>query len=103
MSIFPALLLAAGLFLTGTAASAATIEITIDQMEFQPAVVTAKSGDTIVWHNKEVIDHTVTAKGAFDVEIPAGKAGSMVVKRAGMFDYDCRFHPNMTGRVEVAP
>jgi plastocyanin len=37
------------------------------------------------------------------VVIPAGKSGSTVVKSHGAFDYDCRYHPNMKGRIEVAP
>lgn len=101
MAILPKLCLAAGLSLAGTAAGAATIEVTIDQMEFAPAVVMAKPGDTILWRNKDVMDHTATSDGHFDVVIPAGRTGSIVVKGDGRFKYDCRYHPNMTGRIEV--
>lgn len=101
MAIALKLCLAAGLFLCGTAAGAATIEVTIEKLEFKPAVVTARPGDTIVWRNKDVMDHTATSKGNFDVVIPSGKSGSMVVKGDGRFDYDCRYHPNMRGRIEV--
>jgi len=101
MAITRRLCLAAGLSLTGTAASAATIEVTIEQLAFKPAVATAWPGDTIVWRNKDVMDHTATSKGNFDVVIPSGKSGSTVVKGDGRFDYDCRYHPNMRGRIEV--
>ncbi|MBB3656559.1 plastocyanin [Rhizobium sp. BK650] len=101
MSVLPRLCLAAGLSLMGTAASAATIEVTIEQLTFKPAVVTARPGDTILWRNKDVMDHTATSKGNFDVVIPSGKSGSTVVKNSGSFDYDCRYHPNMKGRIEV--
>lgn len=102
MSILPGLLLAAGLSLAGTAAGAATIEVTIDKLEFKPAVVQARPGDTILWRNRDVMDHTATSEGHFDVEIPAGKSGSVVVKADGRFEYECRYHPNMTGQIEVA-
>ncbi|MBB3392738.1 plastocyanin [Rhizobium sp. BK275] len=95
------LCLAAGLFLYGTAASAATIEVTIEKLEFKPAVVTARPGDTIVWRNEDVMDHTATSKGSFDVVIPSGKSGSMVVKGDGVVGYYCRYHPNMKGRIEL--
>ncbi|MBW9054945.1 cupredoxin domain-containing protein [Rhizobium mesosinicum] len=101
MSVLPKLCLAAGLSLTGTAASAATIEVTIEKLEFRPAMVKARPGDTIVWRNKDVMDHTATSRGNFDVVIPAGKSGSTAVKNSGSFDYDCRYHPNMKGRLEV--
>lgn len=102
MAILPKLCLAAGLSLMGTAASAATIEVTIEQLEFRPAVVKAQPGDTILWLNKDVMDHTATSKGNFDVLIPAGKSGSTVVKGDGTLDYNCRYHPNMKGRIEVS-
>lgn len=101
MAIVLKLCLVAGLSLLGTAASAATIEITIEKLEFKPAVVTAQPGDTILWRNKDVMDHTATSTGNFDVVIPAGKSGSMVVKGDEAADYICRYHPNMRGRIEV--
>jgi plastocyanin len=103
LAILPRLCLAAGLSLCGTAASAATIEVTIEKLEFRPAVIKARPGDTILWRNKDVMDHTATSRGSFDVVIPAGKTGSTVVKGNGVVDYVCRYHPNMKGRMEVAP
>lgn len=103
MAIMPRLCLAAALSLMGTAASAATIEVTIEKLEFRPAVVKAQPGDTILWRNKDVMDHTATSRGNFDVVIPSGKSGSIMVKGGGPFDYDCRYHPNMKGRIEVGP
>ncbi|MBB3590681.1 plastocyanin [Rhizobium sp. BK529] len=102
MALLPRLCLAAGLSFMGTAASAATIEVTMEKLGFNPAVVTAHPGDTIVWRNKDMIDHTATSKGNFDVVIPAGKSGSTVVKGDGAVDYICRYHPNMKGRIEVS-
>ena len=103
MSALPKLCLAAALSVTGTAASATTIEVTIEKLEFRPAVVTARPGDTIVWRNKDVMDHTATSKGSFDVVIPAGKSGSTVIKGDGVAEYYCRYHPNMKGRLDVSP
>ena len=45
---------------------AATQTVTIEGMKFQPASVTVKRGDTVVWQNKDVVPHTATAAGKFD-------------------------------------
>ncbi len=96
-AILPALLLGAGI------TQAATIEVTIDKMAFSPAAIDAKVGDTIEWINKDAFVHTATVKGGFEVMLPVKKSGSVVVDKPGTFDYYCRLHPNMKGRVTVAP
>jgi len=92
----PALMLGAGM------THAATIEITIDKMAFSPAAIEAKVGDTIEWINKDAFVHTATVKGGWEVMLPVKKSGSIVVDKAGTFDYYCRLHPNMKGRITVA-
>ncbi|MDX8534255.1 cupredoxin family copper-binding protein [Mesorhizobium sp. VK25A] len=89
--------------LIATPALAATIEVTIDKMVFLPASVQAKVGDTIEWTNKDILAHTATVKGGWDVTIPAKSKGKVMLKAAGSVDYFCRFHPNMKGHVDVAP
>ncbi len=85
-------------------AQAATIQITIQNLVNTPAHVSAKVGDTIEWINKDVIAHTASAKnGDWDVMIGPNKTGQVVLKKAGAVDYYCKFHPNMTGRLTVAP
>jgi plastocyanin len=54
--------------------------------------------------NADIFQHTATAAdGRFDVDLPAGSKGRTILKRAGVVDYFCRFHPGMQGRLEVAP
>ena len=91
------------LALGASPALAATIEVTIDKLVFSPVSVQAKVGDTIEWTNKDVIAHTATVKGGWDVMIPAKSKGKVTLKAAGAVDYFCRFHPNMKGHVAVAP
>ncbi len=93
----PTLILSAGM------AQSATIEVTIEKMAFSPAEVEVKIGDTIEWVNKDAFVHTATVKGGWDVQLPVKKSGSVVVDKAGTLDYYCRFHPNMKGRITVAP
>jgi plastocyanin len=85
-------------------ARAAAIQITMENLEISPAVVSAKVGDTIEWINKDVLMHSATARnGDFDVNLPPKKTGSVVLKKAGTVDYYCRYHPNMKATITVAP
>ena len=79
------------------------VQITIDKATFDDAPVGIKIGDIVEWVNLDIFDHTSTAKsGAWDVVIPAGKRPRVTMKKAGTFDYFCKFHPNMVGKVAVA-
>jgi plastocyanin len=85
-------------------ALAATVQISMVNLEIAPAEVSAKVGDTIEWVNKDAFAHTATAKnGEWDVMLPPKKSGSLVLKKAGTFEYYCRFHPNMKATLTVAP
>lgn len=96
-----ALLLLGGLALSGAAWSATHV-VTIEGMKFEPAVVTVRPGDTVVWQNKDVVPHTATAAGSFDSrEIAAGKRWSWTARKAGRHAYVCTYHPGMQGTVVV--
>src|SRR3954470_16106744 len=85
-------------------AHAATIQITMENLVISPAEASAKVGDTIEWINKDVFVHTATARnGDWDVNLPAKKTGTLVLKKAGVIDYYCRLHPNMKAKLTVAP
>jgi len=87
---------------SAVAAPPTTVTVSIDKVMFRELSVSAHVGDTIEWINKDVVDHTATAKGgAFKVEVPAGKKARVVLKKAGTFDYYCEYHPNMTAKVVV--
>jgi plastocyanin len=78
------------------------VQITIDRATFGDTPAGIKVGDIVEWENRDIFDHTTTAKaGAWDVVIPAGKKARVTMKKAGAFDYFCKFHPNMTGTVTV--
>ena len=85
-------------------AHAETIKISIDKLVFDTAAVNAKVGDTLEWVNNDVLAHTATARnGDWDVAVPAKTTAGVTLKKAGTVDYYCRYHPNMKGRIVVAP
>jgi plastocyanin len=95
------LLTAASVGLMGTA-EAAEIEVTITKLAFAPAEIAVAPGDTIVWVNKDFVAHSATDRArSFDVMIPAHGKGTLVVEAAGTFDYFCRLHPMMKGKIQV--
>ena len=85
-------------------ARAATIQISMENLEIMPAEASVKVGDTIEWSNKDVFAHTATARdGDFDVMLPPKTTGTLVVTKAGTFEYYCRFDPNMKATLNVTP
>ena len=98
------LALMAALALSSTASAGETIRITVDKLKFDPAEISAHVGDTVEWASSDFVAHTATAKSKdWDVAIPAKGMGRVTLEHAGEVDYFCRFHPNMTGRIVVAP
>lgn len=84
-------------------AAPATHTVVIEGMAFQPAVIEIKAGDTIVWQNKDVVPHTVTAKEQHieSGEIGMGKSWRYQVKKPGTIRYICGYHPMMQGQILV--
>lgn len=84
-------------------AQAETIRVVIEKLGYEPATISARVGDTVEWENRDVIAHTATVRGDWDVMIPAKTTGSFVLRKSGDVEYYCRFHPNMTARIAIAP
>jgi len=85
-------------------AQAETIQVIVDKLVFAPVDVNAKVGDTVEWVNKDAFAHTATAtNGDWNVTLAPKQNGQLVLKKPGTTDYFCKFHPNMKGRVIVAP
>jgi plastocyanin len=84
-------------------ANAATHTVKIEGMQFQPATITAKAGDRIVWRNADLVPHTVTARGRFDSgAIAPGRSWEhQVPATPGRYDYICTFHPGMKATLVV--
>ena len=100
LPIFIALLLGA----MAVPAQAATIQITMTDLVFAPAEVSARVGETIEWINKDGFAHTATARnGDFDVTIAPKKTVTSVLTKAGTVEYYCRYHPNMKAVLKIAP
>lgn len=83
------------------AAQEGEIAVMIEDLAFDPQLVEAQPGQTIVWTNRDAFDHTATVEGGWDIPIPAGGTARHVVTAEDGVSYYCRFHPNMTGEIRL--
>jgi plastocyanin len=98
------LALLAALALVSPATAGETIRVAVDKMAFDPPRISAHVGDTIEWASSDFVVHTATARNKdWDITIPAKGMGRVTLTHPGEVDYFCRFHPNMTGQIAVAP
>lgn len=86
------------------ATRAETLRVTIENMVFRDVPAAAHVGDVVEWSNEDFVAHTATARDhGFDAVIPPGKTGRTVLRIPGKVRFFCRFHPTMTGEIDVSP
>lgn len=80
-----------------------THTVVIENMQFNPPQLRVRRGERIVWVNKDLFPHTVTAASrAFDSgSIAANASWTYVARKTGEYPYGCSFHPTMKGMIEV--
>ena len=70
---------------------------------FNPKVIDARAGDTVVWRNAGTLQHTVTGEsGQFDTPLDPGATFANRFDAPGVYAYRCTPHPWMKGVVRVA-
>jgi plastocyanin len=85
------------------AAGPRTYTVVVDKMRFGALPTELRKGDTIVWDNRDMFRHSATAKGRFDVDLPAGKRVTARVTTTGTIPFVCKYHPGMKGVLKVKP
>jgi plastocyanin len=90
--------------LTAAPLAAETVRIEVSRLKFSPQAATAHVGDTVEWVSSDFVAHTATARDKqWDVLIPAKGVGRFTPTAPGNVEYFCRFHPNMTGKLNIVP
>lgn len=86
-------------------AGAAEITVSMDGAAYQPVQVNAAVGDTLRFVNNDTVKHDVfvpTADHAFDLgALEPGEERRLTLRKAGTFEVECVFHPEMLSKVEV--
>jgi plastocyanin len=96
-------LLGARVAVSESPARPTVVSVTIANMQFVPATLSVHRGDRIVWVNKDLFPHTVTASSkAFDSgSIAAGGSWTYLAGKSGAYSYGCVYHPTMKGALKV--
>jgi plastocyanin len=70
---------------------------------FDPPTLTIAVGDPVRWFNDDALPHTVSAiDGSWDSgNLAPGTSYERTFDAAGTYPYLCRYHPGMTGTIEV--
>jgi plastocyanin/uncharacterized membrane protein len=70
---------------------------------FEPSTLTIAVGETARWFNDDALPHTVSATdGSWESgNLAPGQAFEHRFDAAGSYPYLCRYHPGMTGTIEV--
>jgi len=88
---------------SGGLAAATHHVVVIAQMKFGALPAKLHVGDTISWVNRDLFRHSATARdGSFDIDLPAGKSGTIMLRKPGTIAFACKYHPGMTGMLRVA-
>ncbi len=77
--------------------------IVIENMQFNSSDVTVSLGRKILWINKDLVPHTVTAdnKSFNSPVILPGKSWTFKPLKKGSVSYSCSLHPVMHGKFTV--
>jgi len=76
--------------------------VTIQNMQFQPATIQIDVGESVTWTNADDRDHKLNfAKGPSSPNLKPGKSWSRSFPEAGSFAYSCEYRPRMKGTVVV--
>jgi plastocyanin len=77
--------------------------VVMNNMDYGAMPSNLKVGDTIVWVNRDTVQHSATARDhSFDIRLNPGQSGRLVLSKAGKIPFICQFHPTMRGTLDVA-
>lgn len=89
--------------------AAATANVVIENMAYNPTNIVVKKGGTVTWTNQDNMGHNVVSDNSSPAGGPPktndlisnGETYSFTFNTVGTFTYHCTPHPFMQGTVEV--
>ena len=76
--------------------------ITIANFAFEPSELTITKGTAVTWNHNDNAAHTIVSQGLFESKVMnKGDEFSFTFDKVGEYDYHCRIHPSMKGKVIV--
>jgi plastocyanin len=88
---------------THTYAAGTVHRVEIAQFAFSPHDIIVSSGDIIEFTNADYVPHTATANDeSFDTkQLDKDGVGRIVAGKPGTYDFGCKFHTGMKGKLVV--
>jgi plastocyanin len=81
------------------------VNASIANFVFEPKELIVPVGTTVIWVNADDLPHTVTSTDSPPLfsshALDTNDTFSFVFRTAGTYDYFCKLHPTMTGKVVV--
>jgi plastocyanin len=84
-----------------TAEAAAPAQVSMRNVQFEPARLEVKKGTAVTWKNDDLVPHTATSPQFDSGSLATGESWRHTFTQAGVFSYVCTFHPHMKGVVVV--
>ncbi len=84
--------------------SEGNVTVIIQNFAFNPSEVAVTKGTTVVWINRDSVDHQVTSDAGEifrSNNIPDGAEYSYTFETGGIYPYHCALHPSMKGTITV--
>jgi plastocyanin len=83
--------------------ASSVLPVAVYDFYFAPGELKVTAGTTVHWVNNGGHNHTVTSQtGGWDSgDIRPGASFTAIFAYPGVYDYFCRHHPNMVGRIVV--
>jgi plastocyanin len=96
-------LVTAALLAAPGAAHADALTITMPGKFFDPARTVAVAGDTVTWHNVDLVTHNVRVAGGLFDSGPISRSFSWAQEfdQPGPYPFICTLHPFMSGNLDV--
>jgi len=80
-------------------------QVTIDNFNFNPQVVTVARGTKVTWVNRDDVPHTATSSDSppkfKSKALDTDDRFSFVFTQPGVYPYFCAVHPKMTAKIVV--
>ncbi len=81
----------------------ARVAVAIENYAYQPDPITVAHGTTVVWTNRDEVQHTVVSNDKLfsSPQLETNQHFEFTFKKTGTFAYFCSLHPEMKGKVIV--
>lgn len=84
------------------AAAPRTHVVVVEDMQFGAVPPSVRLGDSIIWVNRDMFRHSVTARnGSFNVDLPPKSRVRSIIRATGTVAFYCIYHPAMVGTLRV--